>query len=532
MKTLYILPDVFWIKACISIFTHQIMSASVETGSSNTASNSNNKNNKNRNRNRNKNKNKTNNSKSDQEQGSSNSTSTSNVNSNTNQARPLKSKSNSKNSSKSKSNNNKTNKSSNKNHALLKEFEKLLPIINPITINGILSKSLSTEPIQFIDSILSDQSNNDEIFMTFFIKPSDPNFPYDLELLSLTLCIPQTYPNKLPSPTIMVLNDDIPRGFSVNIEIGFKKIVETVLENRNARKGQNAIKDNNKSDKKNDKKTSENIEGNEDDGVLKIEVVGGNDLVGMISTLDVYLEKFLSMEKKDTIKLVKVMNKKKEADEKKKLEEERVKKEEEEKKKKKEHDELISSALDPEKFKLRTYELEKFRQRLRGNSIRVFKDNSQGIIYKLFLLFKDDNLTLEFDDCDQIVIEKLYIKLTVPKEYLNNPKKFIKLVVDMSNSYNIDLVNSITDPNVRLIFGKLINNLSRNFDIFSADVSSINCENPDVNSDSFWTIMSQLNFFIHNIQKFMNEKAEFQSWYNANKEMNKLLIDEYNNVSS
>ena len=149
----------------------------------------------------------------------------------------------------------------------------------------------------------------------------------------------------------------------------------------------------------------------------------------------------------------------------------------------------------------------------------VFKNNAQGTVYKLCLKFVDDHLSIEFDDSDEINIENLYVKLTVPKDYLNNPKKGLKLLVDLSNGYNIQLLNSIEDTEVKLIFGRLINNIGKNFDIFAADVAALNCENVDVNAMTFWTITSQLNFFVCNIQKFMSEKSEFQNWYRLTKEM-------------
>lgn len=404
--------------------------------------------------------------------------------------------------------------------ALYKELEKLLTYITPVTVNGLPVKNLSIGLLQFLDNVLNDKTNNDEIFMTFFLKPSDPDFPFDIELLTLTLCIPQSYPNKFPSPTLMVLNDDIPRGYSLNIEIGFKQIVATILENRMKRK--NSKKNDKKETKvetKSDKKEKKNDKIEEAEGeeeMLKIEVVGGNDLTGMITTLDKYLEKFLIMQKQDTIKLVRVINKKQET-----VSSAQTAKEKETAEKQVARP--LANAeptFNQERYRRRIFELEKFRQRLVDNNIAVFKDNSHGTVYKMCLYFKDDHLTLEFDESDQIVIEKLYTRLTVPKEYLNNPKKGLKLAIDMSNSHNIELVNSIKNTNVRLIFGKLINNISKNFDSFGADISSINCANPDSDADTFWTITSQLNFFIHNIQKFMNEKVEFEDWYHANKELN------------
>lgn len=419
--------------------------------------------------------------------------------------------------------NNKNNKSHEK--PLFKELEKLIPIINPITVNGLSTKTLTTDILTFLKKIIDDKSNKDEIFMTFFLKPSDPDFPFDISLLTLTLCIPQTYPNKLPSPTIMILNDDIPRGYSVNIEIGFKKIVSTILANRQSKKKNDILKSKENEKKKNNQdndktNSNENMNKAEEDDQMKIDIVGGNDLLGMIKTLDKNLEKFLSMEKKDTIKLVKVINKQEKQNRMNITSKEKIQKGEKTPK----HLKEVHSTINTEKYKLRKEEIDIFRQRLKENQITVASDNSLGTTYKMVLYFKDDNLTVEFDSSEEVTIEKLYVKVSVPKEYLSNPKKGIKLFIDMSNSYNIELLNSIQDTNIRLIFGKLINNINRNYDTFSLDIASSNCKDPNRTSSTFWTITSQLNFFVHNIQKFMNERADFQNWYSANKELNSLLL--------
>jgi hypothetical protein len=484
-------------------------------GDNQTQRKNNNRNSKNRNRNKNKNKSKLE-SRESQESKSSPESKNSQANLN-NRKKPAPGNKSSKPKSKPKPN----------QKPILKEFKTLLSTIEPITINGISVKNLSCEPLLFLEKIINDKDNNDELFMTFFLKPSDPDFPFDLNLLTLTLCVPQSYPNKLSLPTIMVLNDDIPRGFSLNIEIGFKQIVATVLENRLKRKNskhkEEKVPEDSKTNTIDKNKILNTDEIIADEEELKIDVVGGNDLLGMIKTLDKYLEKFLSMEKKDTIKLVKVINKKQEN----RSAQEKEKEIEREKQEKKSKTSEISP-LDQEKYQKRNQELDRLRQRLKNNLITVFKDNAQSTTFKLCIFFKDDHLTLEFDECDEVVIEKLYIKLTVPKDYLNNPKKGLKLAIDMSNNYNIELVNSIEDTSVRLIFGKLINNIGKNFDFFAADIASIICSDPDISSLTYWTITSQLNFFINNIQKFMNEKNDFQDWYNANKQMNALLILENN----
>ncbi|TLS25274.1 hypothetical protein PpBr36_07093 [Pyricularia pennisetigena] len=60
--------------------------------------------------------------------------------------------------------------------------------------------------------------------LRFSLKPSDPDFPYELDYLEVELKIPSSYPKQ--PPTISVKNQDIPRGFGVNIERGWDKLVE------------------------------------------------------------------------------------------------------------------------------------------------------------------------------------------------------------------------------------------------------------------------------------------------------------------
>ncbi|KAF9438176.1 hypothetical protein BGZ76_009383 [Entomortierella beljakovae] len=72
-----------------------------------------------------------------------------------------------------------------------------------------------------------DTSNNTEIGdnETFELKipPSDPDFPYEIETLHINLTVPLDYPQ---SPcSLLVLNLDIPKGFSTNLERGFAQAV-------------------------------------------------------------------------------------------------------------------------------------------------------------------------------------------------------------------------------------------------------------------------------------------------------------------
>ncbi|KAK5166980.1 uncharacterized protein LTR77_007709 [Saxophila tyrrhenica] len=60
--------------------------------------------------------------------------------------------------------------------------------------------------------------------LTFGLRPTDPDFPYDIDLLECELTVPQSYPAS-GRPALRVRNKDIPRGFQINIERGFDSLV-------------------------------------------------------------------------------------------------------------------------------------------------------------------------------------------------------------------------------------------------------------------------------------------------------------------
>ncbi|RYO73652.1 hypothetical protein DL764_010430 [Monosporascus ibericus] len=68
------------------------------------------------------------------------------------------------------------------------------------------------------------QSNlqNGTTNLSFQLRPSDPDFPFELDYLECELQIPRSYP-KEPS-VLRVRNKDIPRGFGVNIEKGWERL--------------------------------------------------------------------------------------------------------------------------------------------------------------------------------------------------------------------------------------------------------------------------------------------------------------------
>ncbi|KAF3801579.1 hypothetical protein GCG54_00014795 [Colletotrichum gloeosporioides] len=59
--------------------------------------------------------------------------------------------------------------------------------------------------------------------LVFKLKPSDPDFPFELEHLECDLRVPEDYPEA--APVLHVRNSDIPRGFGVNVERGWDRLV-------------------------------------------------------------------------------------------------------------------------------------------------------------------------------------------------------------------------------------------------------------------------------------------------------------------
>ncbi|KAG7882001.1 hypothetical protein KL935_001158 [Ogataea polymorpha] len=341
----------------------------------------------------------------------------------------------------------------------LLEINKLIKKFKPITVNGIPVSSLSKPLDEFLTIATADKSN--DLYLSFLLKPSDPDFPYDLDFLNLSLCIPGTYPYKGKPPSLVVLNDDIPRGYSVNVEIGFREIATLAMERRRKRPVES-----------------------------ELQLVSGNDLLSMVSTLDKYLERFLSMEKKDTIKFVKTVRK-----EPKPQKQERTEKEK------------------PAENSLRAAEIDRFLARLQSLQINLFKETNQNSIYKFELPFEDDAFTIAIDNLQDIVIQRLAVKLSIPKDYPVNQKRGIKLEIDLSNSSNMQLINSIEDKNLKLIFGKLISNMNANFS--HASVEMVKAKNT--------SITSQINMFVQNIEKFLRPPADFARWLGANETLNQEL---------
>lgn len=68
------------------------------------------------------------------------------------------------------------------------------------------------------------KETSNETVVRLAIKPSDPDFPYEIEALQLQLNIPKDYPKS--ACTVQVLNNDIPKGFAINLEKGYSARVD------------------------------------------------------------------------------------------------------------------------------------------------------------------------------------------------------------------------------------------------------------------------------------------------------------------
>ncbi|CAN3373568.1 hypothetical protein DIURU_000622 [Diutina rugosa] len=126
-----------------------------------------------------------------------------------------------------------------------KQIAQVVKKFRPVTINGTTTRAIidevkanQTEDAQYYASRFSDnarlslplryvadfmeKSPESAIYLSLMIKPSDPEFPFDMDSLNVNLTIPSSYPQT--KARIVVLNEDVPRGVAVNVEMGFQKI--------------------------------------------------------------------------------------------------------------------------------------------------------------------------------------------------------------------------------------------------------------------------------------------------------------------
>lgn len=177
------------------------------------------------------------------------------------------------------------------------EIVKLIKTYKPVTINGTAVKTIIERTVEagqpnpegesvnsisdpvhrFLSRCISEGS---PIYILMMFTPADPDFPYDLDILKINLCVPAKYPqDTLILPSIYVLNEDIPRGFAINIESGFTDIARLATGKH---KGE----------------------------PLDITLAKGRGLLSQIQTLDKNLESFLKKERRESVKIVTTKKKK------------------------------------------------------------------------------------------------------------------------------------------------------------------------------------------------------------------------------
>lgn len=369
------------------------------------------------------------------------------------------------------------------------EIRKLIKSFFPVTINGIPTQTI-------IDRIIQDSSNeqssgmedsreaspavpkdvklskkeknevlgkfllnyfaNDNeahIYLSFKIKPSDPDFPYDLESLNISLCIPGGYPyNKEDKPTITVLNEEIPKGFSINIELGFKRIVRIAML------------------------------GEVDE---EISLNNGKGLLSQIQTLDKYLELFLKQERKETIKIIKYKKTGSPKPENNKREEKKEKQPKDKPKNKKKEANL--NEVDSEILQYREKLVNEFLNKKLDTAL-LKKGRTESKYRVLVPILKDNSTIPEVWRLEK----KVDLVISIPISY---PKSQLKLAVADNYSKNAILKHGKHDtyPAVREREMYLVNN----FNVY------------DFKSDS---ILAKLNFLTNNLGLFCLDFKEFAEY--------------------
>lgn len=181
------------------------------------------------------------------------------------------------------------------------EVVKLIKRFPPSTINGIATSKLvelaqkqdaANKPLSKKEAAKIHEAHltrllrrdpDQDIYVGLAFVPLDPDFPFELLELSFVLCVPGAYARLAAAlPSIVVLNTEIPKGFAVNIERGFKQIATLAKASKNAKGGPSAVPE----------------------GQPEIELVDGKGLLSLVRTLDRHLEDFLKQEKRATMKLV------------------------------------------------------------------------------------------------------------------------------------------------------------------------------------------------------------------------------------
>ncbi|KAK7543791.1 hypothetical protein IWX50DRAFT_616336 [Phyllosticta citricarpa] len=87
------------------------------------------------------------------------------------------------------------------------------------------------------------QEANGSTIMEFGMKPSDPDFPFDIDALQCTLVVPASYGcgGGAAPPRLRVTNSEMDRGFQINVERGFDAVLAAGKSNTTLLAAMNAL---------------------------------------------------------------------------------------------------------------------------------------------------------------------------------------------------------------------------------------------------------------------------------------------------
>lgn len=101
----------------------------------------------------------------------------------------------------------------------------------PVDASRIVSKPLPEDPKEFQIKQLkrrfspTERNENGGTSYAFSMVPSDPDFPFEMVALECVLHVPRGYPEE-GRPSVEVKNKEMGRGYQINVERGFARLVE------------------------------------------------------------------------------------------------------------------------------------------------------------------------------------------------------------------------------------------------------------------------------------------------------------------
>ncbi|KAG2731017.1 hypothetical protein G9P44_006166 [Scheffersomyces stipitis] len=375
------------------------------------------------------------------------------------------------------------------------QVSKLVKRFKPVTVNGVATKSIleqvkqkeqnepdyfksqykNSERLSYLQKYLLEFNQvqpQASLYVSFVLRPSDPEFPFDMEKLKLNMTVPPTFPvDRAARPSIVVLNEEIPRGFAANIEIGFRRIADLA---------RGTLKDE------------------------EIELVSGSGLLSMVLTLDKYLEVFLKQEKRETIKFVKTLKKPVEQIKPASPKPEQIgdiKIEQQP-----EYNNILKEVIER-----RNQILEEMTSKIGEKNVRVFKRSKQETLIKVNIpIVKGSN----FSKIPAYWIKNNFVEvmLSVPIDYPGSPVLFT-----IANNFSTNLIvkyGKDVEEQINLV------KLTREYRQVEKDFGK-NTKRFEFGDSS---LIQKLNWLTNNLGTFCLEPEQFQTWNDNVDKLQKQIV--------